>query len=682
MKISAVLRHRLFSILILAILFSTLLNAQMKIKERVSISPVQAPLLSTASGGEFTVQFQFDGELDPASASEVFVNQGSPCYAVYWGDRQATAPIMTGNFFAVIYLYARSPGTATYSYTANGQELMSVTMTISTSSWIIPFSCDFYESFKFDHDSVVVAPGTWENANIYGDGATICQPNAQWCPYYLTTWTVDQGSEWGQFYDENSKPVGTTYTARAADITGLAFQLSPNIPDTAFCIIKASSNGLDRYKKIYPPNYNPKELDHFKVTIVPDTAATADTVAFTEGAKLIIQAKDKDDNDVVIDANTLLKLSLLTNEEYGTFINANNDTLKTSPVQLTDILYRDAKAGKIKFAAVKKNPDSLVTCKIHVEKQGDPTKNGERDAVVLGLILKIQEHSPWTIWPYLPPQQSDKASRGADRPGYNPKRIFSIIVHDGLKRPRKNVLVKIFTQYEEGSGGHGHTGYADTGGTIPAMKSLQPDTLQGLFYYQGGKGKNPDTLTTNANGIAVADSFIASQASGKFLITARMVRDTIIMDSVNLQVKVDSLVDFGTGDYWSLTGNTSNRGRNHLSNHWCTQRMKDSLEAVLKDFCMWTKTKAGGGKAVKLGINDMCLQWGGAFDIPGTWVFNDQHSFHRIGLSVDIDNNPGYLRKDDTTLTDKGNRLVKIMLQYGGKKYKETPIHFGFDGEK
>ena len=260
MKISAVLRHRLFSILILAILFSTLLNAQMKIKERVSISPVQAPLLSTASGGEFTVQFQFDGELDPASASEVFVNQGSPCYAVYWGDRQATAPIMTGNFFAVIYLYARSPGTATYSYTANGQELMSVTMTISTSSWIIPFSCDFYESFKFDHDSVVVAPGTWENANIYGDGATICQPNAQWCPYYLTTWTVDQGSEWGQFYDENSKPVGTTYTARAADITGLAFQLSPNIPDTAFCIIKASSNGIDRYKKIYPPNYFKPEL--------------------------------------------------------------------------------------------------------------------------------------------------------------------------------------------------------------------------------------------------------------------------------------------------------------------------------------------------------------------------------------------------------------------------------------
>jgi hypothetical protein len=40
--------------------------------------------------------------------------------------------------------------------------------------------------------------------------------------------------------------------------------------------------------------------------------------------------------------------------------------------------------------------------------------------------LKIVDHGPWEIWPYLPPQ-SNGDSRGADRPGYNPKQSFERI---------------------------------------------------------------------------------------------------------------------------------------------------------------------------------------------------------------------------------------------------------------
>jgi hypothetical protein len=142
-----------------------------------------------------------------------------------------------------------------------------------------------------------------------------------------------------------------------------------------------------------------KSLDHFDVRIVPDTVATADTIAFTEGAKLIIQAQDKDSVDIEYDGSTLLKFSLTTNEEYGTFIKANGDTLKTTPVELTNILYSDAKAGKIKFAAVKKNPDSVVTCRIRVEKQIDTTKHGEKDAVVVEQTLKIVMDQPYQVRP-------------------------------------------------------------------------------------------------------------------------------------------------------------------------------------------------------------------------------------------------------------------------------------------
>jgi len=161
-----------------------------------------------------------------------------------------------------------------------------------------------------------------------------------------------------------------------------------------------------------------------------------------------------------------------------------------------------------------------------------------------------------------------------------------------------------------------------------------------------------------------------------------MVSDTTIIDTVNLQVKVPGLIEFGTGDYWTLTGFTSNQGKNHLSNHWCTQKMKDSLSAALKDFYDWSGSEEGGDQYIKLGVNDMSLLWGGLFDISGNWnIDHPSHSFHRVGLSVDINNTAdGDIRYEDGTLTGKGDRLRKFMLKYGGKKYPETQIHFGFNG--
>ena len=298
--------------------------------------------------------------------------------------------------------------------------------------------------------------------------------------------------------------------------------------------------------------------------------------------------------------------------------------------------------------------------------------------------LTIVEHSPWTLWPYLPPQNNTPHNRGADRPGYNPKRTFTIQLLKGDGTPYPNQQISIFTKYKEGSGGHRHTGWADTGGHIHAVKALPQDTLQGKFYYKGGKvGQNPLTVTTETDGTAKIDSFIASQASGNFLVTARMARDTTIMDTVNLQVKVDGLVQFGIGSYWGLTGTTSKMGINHKSNHWCTQKMKDSLTAAIKDFYNWSGTEIGGDQYIKLGIDDMCLEWGGAFDFPGLWNFNNDHSFHRVGLSVDIDNTQdGDLRYKNGTLTRKGKKLREYMEKYGGQKYNlEKPIHFGFDNQ-
>jgi hypothetical protein len=286
-------------------------------------------------------------------------------------------------------------------------------------------------------------------------------------------------------------------------------------------------------------------------------------------------------------------------------------------------------------------------------------------------VLKILDHSPWSIWPQLPPQKNGE-SRGADRPGYNPKRGFKIQMLDGSKQPVKDEEVEIFTTYEEGSGGHGHKN---------GDKAL-PQDKQGLFHRKGNKG-NPLAAKTDERGMVTIDSLVASQVAGRFRVTASVKANPTVKDTVDLQVRIPSLVEFGAGDYWNLTGTASPEGQNHQGNHWCTRAMKDSLTRAFKRFYEWTSSEEGGGKGIQLGINDMSLEWGGVFDIFGNWNLNNEHSFHRVGLSVDIDN--AGLKEDDPKnprermLTRRGQEFERIMKGFGGKMYDEGPIHFGFE---
>ena len=182
----------------------------------------------------------------------------------------------------------------------------------------------------------------------------------------------------------------------------------------------------------------------------------------------------------------------------------------------------------------------------------------------------------------------------------------------------------------------------------------------------------------------MVDSFIASEASGKFLFTAFLKADTTCGDTMQILVKVPDLVQFGTGTYWNLTGTTSDTGKNHLSNHWCTKSMKDSLSAAIKDFHDFIRSDKGEGKDIKLGINDMSLELGGIFDLGGKWDLGGSHTFHRVGCSVDVDNAGVDLKENDPDnpkkkrLTDRGKQLEKSFQKFGGRMYRRRTNSFWF----
>jgi len=273
--------------------------------------------------------------------------------------------------------------------------------------------------------------------------------------------------------------------------------------------------------------------------------------------------------------------------------------------------------------------------------------------------VRIVNHEPREIWPYLPPETNGD-SRGANRPGYNPIRGFQIRVYDLEGQAVSGASVRIRSEFVPFSGGHEHNNPV-----LPANRS-------GLFY-KSGSGSNPKTLTTDSTGTAVVDSFRASQIAGRFLITASLVSDSTVKDTVNLNVRVPILVDLSeiSTHIWTLVGAIPG---NHTSNHWSIQRMQDSLVAAIVDFYAWTGTPEGGGTSIVTLINDMSLIWGGAFEYEGDWNLSSQHSFHRVGLSVDI--NRGSMEGwhvDQLT--------VIIEERYGGSRHRERPrIHYGFDG--
>jgi len=374
--------------------------------------------------------------------------------------------------------------------------------------------------------------------------------------------------------------------------------------------VSASDPGvppLDVPLMIEPGDTNP--WDHYIVYASPDTIARKDTT------KLTVIAVDYASYEVVIPSNTQLTFSL-DSVQYGSFINASGQRV-SSP--LSGILYGDARAGRIKFFAdgLDFQPDSFKTVHVQVS---DGTRSGSGSVVIGRKKLRILDHSPWKIWPYLPPQSSNGDSRGADLPGYNPKRAFTIEVKDARGRLAQGQSVTILTSFIVGSGGHGHAKSKDT---------VMSRTLQGSFWKQGISDNPLSGLITDANGRLLIDSLRASQFSGAYIVTARLAEDTTVFDTVRLSIRIDNLVEFGSGSYWDLAGVPGNDsvGMNHISNHWCTQMMKDTLAALAQAFYEWTADE-GGGTPLKLQVNDMSLEWGGAFDFPGRWVSNSAHSFH------------------------------------------------------
>jgi hypothetical protein len=355
-------------------------------------------------------------------------------------------------------------------------------------------------------------------------------------------------------------------------------------------------------------------LDHFTVGLEKDT------IAFTETSRIFVVAKDSDSNDVALANDALLQFSI-DSTAYGSFIAANGDTV---PSPLSKVPYSDAKAGNIRFAAVNKNPDSVVSFKIIAKLQEDTTKAGDATLVLVGKRLRININSPKRIWPTLPEGRS-----GGNPNNRNRKDSISIAFRMGLlPAVSESVLVK--TRFITRSGGHDH-------------ENTPPDSLMGTLRHLGSSfaGTGEIRLQTDSEGKFLI-RYTAPLFGGRIEFLARSITDSTISAADTLDVRVDSLIALGADSTYELVGAPDNHsGTNdpcrttpprslHYNNHHGTSATITAIDSIAANY---NRFHAG----VRLRINDISLEHGGLFDLKNDWVYRDSvHWEHRIGKSADI----------------------------------------------
>jgi hypothetical protein len=496
--------------------------------------------------------------------------------------------------------------------------------------------------------------------------------------------TITEGNELGEFIEQDGTSLGQSVTRKGSQIGTIRFAANGEQPQSSQGTvgIEASSRDITKTISIIVLRTTPL-VDHFEVRLEPEE------IAFTETSKIFVQAKDANDQDIDFDENEKLLFYLMTNPDYGTFIDANGDTVKASPPSLPNVSYGDAREGKIRFAAVKTNPKTQAISLIRVEWQQDPTKIGEKEITILEKTLKIVMTGPREVRPLIP---EEIIKLPGNQGSIIPSRAMTEL-RVQLTRGGGRVSVHPFTllsNYVDRSGGHDH------------VSPRRPRTLDnyGSFALRQAtpsQASNPFEGTTSV-GTEGNIAYTASVFGDRMLFKAQSKENPLLWDTLSIAERVEALLDFAeapVSGYWNLTGNTGhtaykkcpNTQIEHRRNHYGSAFLVEQLQLAILDLFDWTATEEGGEEPLKLGVNDMSLEQGGLFDICGDWL--PGHTYHRTGASVDIDKSvelydqTGQYRSlyelapDGRTFLQ---HLTRIMELRGGKKYTEEPIHYGFGG--
>jgi hypothetical protein len=383
-------------------------------------------------------------------------------------------------------------------------------------------------------------------------------------------------------------------------------------------------------------------LHHFLLT------AENDTVAYSEETTLIVTAKNQQNTTYSLNDNTLLNFTITDSIRHGTFI-INSDTVTTVPPVLTNVTYGDARTGKVRFAAITKNPANAVPVTVRVSMQSDQSKQGEAVIPVVEQSLTIVMELPYEVRPSIPTEDRNTALTALRR---KPFQVRMTRNHAAVP----NHAIRLYTDYVVGSGGHVHN----------QNNFRRPDHHDNYGYFTFNnpnlKFRPLDTIT-NTNGI-INVNYNASIFGDSMKIIVTSVDSSMkkyLCDTVAILEKVNGLELLPVSGNYNKIGGTANHygppghpntDNNHWGLNWVNQRIAN-IALAFQNRCPNEEL---------LQINDMSLPLGGKFDIGGEWI--GSHETHRNGRNVDIQSRLmegdrfNDVNRDDEYNADSGDILL------------------------
>jgi hypothetical protein len=259
--------------------------------------------------------------------------------------------------------------------------------------------------------------------------------------------------------------------------------------------------------------------------------------------------------------------------------------------------------------------DSLVASKLHVKLQEDTTKRGEKELTVIEQTLRIVMEGERKVEP-----RNLTGASNPPGPADRNKKEFKIELTRN-KAPVVGHSFQLTNNYVDSTGGHDHL--------APGRARNRDNYGWFILKRTNTEHDSPYNGQTQDNGKEIFD-YVASVFGDRIRLRVESTEPNkrqFLWDTVSITEKVDSLIAFPQTANYSLTG----RKPAHPNNHYFYQIAVDSLVKAANEFA-----KAEWNTSGKMLLNDMSLEWGGLFDINGSW--GTPHSLHRVGRSVDIEN--------------------------------------------
>lgn len=243
-----------FLIAIQSIFISCTLQAQIIIKEKVSINPRGKILLQYAppvtSSGTLKYKAQYSGSLK--TGNYIIVNHSCSGGHTddFFGTNEVTSPAVSGIWGTAIGLYPNGPGTLIETWNIDDVTFETDTIPLNCNNCTFwnPRTFGLFPDFYFQVGQSSIDHSTRNGMSQGGIDGDACQSPA-WYPRFGSVFAITRGVQYGQFVTSGGERLGASINCNAYELGGISYIADGEQPTSVFDTVEITASCAGTAKK-------------------------------------------------------------------------------------------------------------------------------------------------------------------------------------------------------------------------------------------------------------------------------------------------------------------------------------------------------------------------------------------------------------------------------------------------